>query len=183
MIAHNWLASRWRTIPGLPCPARPSMPCQAIYALPGPPSPPPQPPARLHQDRQCRRWRHHHHAAQQLPCASLHQHQHSLVHFTTTKPTTSPPNSSTCRPERGRGAPPAEPPEREGETFCKHANLAPCHPASNGGATLLPSARSWQCISNANSCQLLPTLANSCQLLPTLGNLWWGARKGERQKP
>ena len=176
MIAHNWLASRWRTIPGLPCPARPSMPCQAIYALPGPPSPPPQPPARLHQDRQCRRWRHHHHAAQQLPCASLHQHQHSLVHFTTTKPATSPPNSSTCRPERGRGAPPAEPPEREGETFCKHANLAPCHPASNGGATLLPAP-------GLGNVLVMPTLANSCQLLPTLGNLRWSARKGEKQKP
>ena len=33
MIAHNWLASRWRTIPGLPCPARPSMPCQAHHHL------------------------------------------------------------------------------------------------------------------------------------------------------
>ena len=47
MIAHNWLASRWRTIPGLPCPARPSMPCQAHHhllrshqAAPRPPMPP-----------------------------------------------------------------------------------------------------------------------------------------------
>ena len=156
MIAHNWLASRWRTIPGLPCPARPSMPCQAHHHL-----------LRSHQPG-CTKTANAaaggtttmlHNSCLAPPCTSTS----SLVHFTTTKPAKSPPNSSTCRPERGRGNPPSQPPGREGETFCKHANLAPCHPASNGGATLVPSARSWQCISNANSCQLLPNLANSRQ--------------------
>ena len=50
----------------------------------------------------------------------------------------------------GGVAAPKEHPWLAGGTFCKHANLALCHPASNGGATLLPSASSWQCISNAN---------------------------------
>ena len=169
MIAHNWLASRWRTIPGLPCPARPSMPCQAHHHL-----------LRSHQPG-CTKTANAaaggtttmlHNSCLAPPCTSTT----SLVHFTTTKPATSPPNSSTCRPERGRGNPPAQPPGREGETFCKHANLAPCHPASNGGATLLPAP-------GLGNVLVMPTLANSCQLLPTLGNLRWSARKGEQQKP
>ena len=145
-------------LPGHLCPARPTITSSAA--------------TRLHQDRQCRRWRHHHHAAQQLPCASLHQHQqsgalhhHQACHL--------PPKLFHLQTGKGAWQPPSTAPWKGGETFCKHANLAPCHPASNGGATLLPSARSWQCISNANS----------CQLLPTLGNLRWSARKGEEQRP
>ena len=147
-------------LPGHLCPARPTITSSAAtsQAAPRPPMPP------LAAPPPCCTT-----AALRLPAPAPAQsgalHHHQACHL--------PPNSSICKPERGRGNPPAQPPGREGETFCKHANLAPCHPASNGGATLVPSARSWQCISNANS----------CQLLPTLGNLRWSARKGEQQKP
>ena len=155
MIAHNWLASRWRTIPGLPCPARRSMPCQAHHhllrshqAAPRPPMPP------LAAPPPCCTT-----AALRLPAPV------PPAVWCTSPPPSLPPPPQTLPPADRKGgvATPSTAPWKGGETFCKHANLAPCHPASNGGATLLPSARSWQCISNANSCQLLPTLANSRQ--------------------
>ena len=167
MIAHNWLASRWRTIPGLPCPARPSMPCQAHHHL-----------LRSHQPG-CTKTANAaaggtttmlHNSCLAPPCTST-----STVWCTSPPPSLPPPPQTLPPADRkgGVATPQQSPLPGRGETFCKHANLAPCHPASNGGATLVPSARSWQCISNANS----------CQLLPTLGNLRWSARKGEKQKP
>ena len=166
MIAHNWLASRWRTIPGLPCPARPSMPCQAHHHL-----------LRSHQPG-CTKTANAaaggtttmlHNSCLAPPCTSTS----SLVHFTTTKPAKSPPNSSTCRPERGRGNPPAEPPARERGDFLQTCEFGAVPSCVQWRRDPAPSARSWQCISNANS----------CQLLPTLGNLRWSARKGEQQRP
>ena len=133
MIAHNWRwLAGWRTIPGLPCSHQPA----------GPPPPP------LQQQRQCRHWRHHHPDAQQLPCCANLQHQQSgaaPTHQVATQPRRNLPSVGP----RGAWRPLTAPPAGRG-TFCKHANLALCHPASNGGATLLPSASSWQCISNAN---------------------------------
>ena len=147
MIAHNWLASRWRTIPGLPCPARPSMPCQAHHHL-----------LRSHQPG-CTKTANAagggtttmlHNSCLAPPCTSTT----SLVHFTTTKPATSPPNSSTCRPERGRGNPPAQPPGREGRlsanmriwrrAILRPMAARPCSPAPGLGNVLV-----------------MPTLANS----------------------
>ena len=152
-------------LPGHLCPARPSMPCQAHHhllrshqAAPRPPMPP------LAAPPPCCTT-----AALRLPAPAPAQsgalHHHQACHL--------PPKLFHLQTGKGAWQPPSTAPWKGGETFCKHANLAPCHPASNGGATLLPSARSWQCISNANS----------CQLLPTLGNLRWSARKGEQQKP
>ena len=125
MIAHNWMAGAL---------------FQACHASCQPGPPPPQ-----HQ-RQCRHWRHHHPDAQQLPCANL-QHQQSGA---TPPKLPQPGHNLTSVGPRGGVAAPKEHPWLAGGTFCKHANLALCHPASNGGATLLPSASSWQCISNAN---------------------------------
>ena len=149
MIAHNWLASRWRTIPGLPCPARPSMPCQAHHHL-----------LRSHQPG-CTKTANAaaggtttmlHNSCLAPPCTSTS----SLVHFTTTKPATSPPNSSTCRPERGRGNPPAQPPGREGRlsanmriwrrAILRPMAARPCSPAPGlGNVLVMPTlANSWQ---------------------------------------
>ena len=85
---------------------------------------------------------------EQLPCANL-QHQQSGA----TPPKLLQQRGTTfyvVGPKEWAWRPPYSTPGSLRGTFCKHANLAVCHPASNGGATLLPSARSWQCISNAN---------------------------------
>ena len=150
MIAHNWLASRWRTIPGLPCPARPSMPCQAHHHL-----------LRSHQPG-CTKTANAaaggtttmlHNSCLAPPCTST-----STV-WCTSPPPSLPPPPKLFHLQTGKGAwqPPSTTPWKGGETFCKHANLAPCHPASNGGATLLPAP-------GLGNVLVMPTLANSCQL-------------------
>ena len=107
MIAHNWLASRWRTIPGLPCPARPSMPCQAHHHL-----------LRSHQPG-CTKTANAaaggtttmlHNSCLAPPCTSTT----SLVHFTTTKPATSPQTLPSANRKGGVATPQHSPLEGRG---------------------------------------------------------------------
>ena len=166
MIAHNWLASRWRTIPGLPCPARPSMPCQAHHHL-----------LRSHQPG-CTKTANAaaggtttmlHNSCLAPPCTST-----STV-WCTSPPPSLPPPPKLFHLQTGKGAwqPPSTTPWKGGGDFLQTCEFGAVPSCVQWRRDPAPSARSWQCISNANS----------CQLLPTLGNLRWSARKGEKQKP
>ena len=150
MIAHNWLASRWRTIPGLPCPARPSMPCQAHHHL-----------LRSHQPG-CTKTANAaaggtttmlHNSCLAPPCTSTS----SLVHFTTTKPATSPQTLPSANRKGGVATPQHSPLEGRGRlsanmriwrrAILRPMAARPCSPAPGLGNVLV-----------------MPTLANSCQL-------------------
>ena len=118
----------WRTIPGLPC-QLPARPTSSAAPAPMPPLAAPPPCCK----NSC--------PAPTCSTSSLVQH-HQNCHSQAV--------TLHLWVRWGGVAAPKEHPWLAGGTFCKHANLALCHPASNGGATLLPSASSWQCISNAN---------------------------------
>ena len=151
MIAHNWLASRWRTIPGLPCPARPSMPCQAHHHL-----------LRSHQPG-CTKTANAaaggtttmlHNSCLAPPCTST-----STV-WCTSPPPSLPPPPQTLPPAARKGgvAPPQHsPPGREGRLS---ANMRIWR-----RAILRPmAARPWSPAPGLGNVLVMPTLANSCQL-------------------
>ena len=118
----------WRTIPGLPSASH----HQAHLRCP---APPPMPPL----------------AAPPPWCTTAALRQPAAPAAVWCSHTTSFATALTFHLQVGKGAwlPLTAPCLPEGTVSANMRNRR-CPPASNGGATLLPSASSWQCISNAN---------------------------------